>query len=313
MTDAAHQERASGPRAARASARFPARPRRVLCATDFSIRSERALRAAVALADRTDAQLTLLHVLTHDASDIARKHAAKHLQEQVRRSAVSRASIRALAGRAGNPEKIIAQVALQTRAQLIVMGAPRKRTLAALRGTTPERVLAFAHCPALIVRSTSTRAYARVVVATDLKPAIREIIRFANRWSFLDSPRVSIVHGFQSPYRGPLYAEGFDLKAARRHIAQWQRRAREYVLDQLKAAGVRPARCDIQIEESRPLALVRKALGHTDPSLLILGGSRHTVFSRLAGASLANDALRRLNCDVLIAAAGLNRRARSAM
>jgi len=124
---------------------------------------------------------------------------------------------------------------------------------------------------------------------------------------------VSIVHGFQSPYRGPLYAEGFDLKAARRHIAQWQRRAREYVLDQLKAAGVRPARCDIQIEESRPLALVRKALGHTDPSLLILGGSRHTVFSRLAGASLANDALRRLNCDVLIAAAGLNRRARSAM
>jgi nucleotide-binding universal stress UspA family protein len=274
--------------------------RRALCATDFSNRSERALRAAVALADRADARLTLLHVLESGASSTARKVAEEQLQEQVRRSAVSRESIRALAIRAGHPEKIIAQVALQTRAQLIVMGAPRKRTLAALRGTTPERVLALARCPAIIVRSTSAIQYARVVVATDLEPAIRDIVRFANRWSFLDSPRVSIVHGFESPYQGPLYAEGFDLKAARRHIAQWQRRAREHVRSHLKAAGVRPARFDVQIEERRPLPLVRQALGRAGSSLLIIGGSQHTVISRLARGSFANDALRRLDCDVLI-------------
>jgi len=161
-------------------------------------------------------------------------------------------------------------------------------------------VLALARCPTFIVRSKGTLEYARVVVAADLEPALEDIIRFANRWSFLDSARLSIVHGFQSPYQGPLYAEGYDLKAARRHIAQWKRRAREYVLEKLKAAGVRPTHFDVEIEESRALPLVRQALGRGASSLLILGGSEHTVFSRLARGSLANDALRRLDCDVLI-------------
>jgi nucleotide-binding universal stress UspA family protein len=193
-----------------------------------------------------DARLTLLHVLARDGDHAAHNLAEKHLQEQVKSLAVPSGSIRALEVRAGELENTIAEVGLRTRAQLIVMGAPRKRTLASLRGTTPERVLAL------------------------------------------------------SPYQGPLYAEGYDLKAARRHIAQWKRRAREYVLEKLKTAGVRPAHFDVQIEERRALALVREALGRGASSLLILGGSEHTVFSRLARGSLANDALRRLDCDVLI-------------
>jgi nucleotide-binding universal stress UspA family protein len=209
-------------------------------------------------------------------------------------------SVQAIAIRSGDPQKTIAQVALDTRAELIVLGAPRRRAFASLRGSTAERVVALARCSALIVRSKCAPRYTRVIVATDLKPAIKEILRFAERWSFLDSPRVSLVHGFQSPYQGPLYAEGVDVKAARRHIGDWKHRARQYLLTELNAAGIRGARFNIQIDERRPLPLVRQAIGQGASSLLILGGSKHNVFSRLARGSLVNDALRRLDCDVLI-------------
>ena len=62
-------------------------------------------------------------------------------------------------------------------------------------------------------------------MAAELRPSFKELIRLADRWSFLVAPTVAIVHGFASPYQGPLYAEGYDLAAARRHIGQWKRSA----------------------------------------------------------------------------------------
>ena len=205
-----------------------------------------------------------------------------------------------LAIREGSVAKVIAQVARESGAQLIVMGAQRKRALAPILGTTAERVGALAQCPVLIIRSKGTLPYQRVVVGAELTPSFKDVMRFADQWSFLDAPIVSIAHGFAWPYQGPLYAEGYDLAAARRHIVRWKRFARTHLHDMLGAAGVDGSQFDVRIEQHPPLRVVRRALRYGAPSLLILGTSAHNPLTRIIRGSLVNDALLSLECDVLI-------------
>jgi nucleotide-binding universal stress UspA family protein len=279
---------------------FSAQQRRILCATDLSMRSVRAVRAAAVLANRLGAQLTLLHVMPmrDTGGDEARAH--ERLRDQLSTSAFPLESVPALAVRVGDTAKAIAEVARETRAELIVMGAQRKRAFASLIGTTAERVTATAQCPVLMVRSKGTLRYGNVVVAANLNPAFEELLRFADDWSFLDLAPVSIVHGFQSPYQGPQYAEGYDLAAAREHIARWKKSVRAHLISKVGAAGLDASRFEVRVEENRPLRVVRRALRYGAPSLLILGTSGHTFMSRLFRGSLANDALLSLDCDVLI-------------
>ncbi len=275
-----------------------AQQRRIMCATDLSRRSERAVRMAVALANQFDAQLTVVHVMPAHGPSADRALAYERVPDQ--RSTSTRSVESVLVVRVGATAKTIAEVALEKRAELIVMGAPRKRALAALIGTTAERVSAIARCPVLIVKSKGTLRYSRVVVSTDLIASLEELLHFMGRWSFLDLAPVSIVHGVELPFPGLRHAEGFDLAAARQHVTRWKQSTRAHLLAKVSAAGLDPSRFDVRVEENRPLRVVRRALRYSTPSLLILGRSHHTFMSRLFRGSLANHALLSLDCDVLI-------------
>jgi universal stress protein E len=279
---------------------FGAQQRRVLCAIDLSRRSERALKAAAVLANRLGAQLTLLHVVSAHQPKRTAGLAQEVLRVQLSASGLRLGSVPVVAVREGDVARMVAKVARESGAQLIVMGAQRKRALAPILGTTAERVVALAQCPVLIIRSKGTSSYHRVVIAAELNPSFKEVVRFADQWSFLDAPTLSIVHGFTSPYQGPLYAEGYDVAAARRHIGRWKRFARTHLQDMLGAAGVDGSKFDVRIEERRPLRVVRRALRNGAPSLLILGTSAPNALTRIVRGSLVNDALLSLECDVLI-------------
>ncbi len=120
---------------------FQARRSRLLCATDLTARSERAVQAAALIASRIDGQLTLMHAL-EPASQLGRGDSIQaKLTEQLARTALRTRSIPALAvRRAKQPHIAISQVAAEGAADLIVLGSQRRRALAPLLGTTAERV-----------------------------------------------------------------------------------------------------------------------------------------------------------------------------
>jgi nucleotide-binding universal stress UspA family protein len=104
-----------------------------------------------------------------------------------------------------------------------------------------------------------------------------------------------------SPYQGPLYAEGFDVAAARRHINAWKRTARTYLQDMLRLAGVDGSRFEMRIEERRPLGILRSVLARGNArSLVVMGTSAHNALTRIVRGSLVNDILMSFDCDVLI-------------
>lgn len=279
---------------------FDAQPRTILCATDLSSRSERATKMAAVLANQLGAQLMLLHVVATAKVWTAARPAREHVRARLRSWGPRLGSIPVLALRTGDVAKSIAQVASEAGAGLIVLGTQRKRPLATVLGTTAERVVARAPCPVLVVRSSGSLRNNRVVFATDLTPAFRKLVDYAHRWSFLDVPSVSIVHGFAWPYQGPRYAEGYDVEAARHRVSQWKQTVRGQLFEMLDAAGIDGSQFDVRIEERRPLRAVRRALRHGGPSLLILGTSDHNALTRVFRGSLVNDVLLGLDCDVLI-------------
>jgi nucleotide-binding universal stress UspA family protein len=284
-----------------ARAPFGAQQRRILCANDLSMRSDRAVKAAAVLANRLGAQLTVMHVVPARSAERSAGTAHDRLRTQLSTSGLNLDSIPVLAVREGDVARAIADVARESGADLIVMGAQRKRALAPILGTTAERVIALAHSAVLIVRSNGSLHYDRVVVAAELEPTFGKVMGFADRWSFLDAPRVSVVHGFASPYQGPLYAEGFDIEAARRQIDGWKRTARRHLQEMLRLAGIDSARFDVRIEERRPLGVVRRVLpSGRSRSLVIMGATAHNALTRIIRGSLVNDVLLNFDCDVLI-------------
>jgi nucleotide-binding universal stress UspA family protein len=114
--------------------------RGILCATDFSTRSQRALRRAGLLARQVDAELTLLHVVDDDhpprLAALERREASRFLDEQRHSIAELRGVRCRSAVAAGEAFDGILHEAEAVAADLIVMGSHRKRL-----GSVAERVL----------------------------------------------------------------------------------------------------------------------------------------------------------------------------
>jgi nucleotide-binding universal stress UspA family protein len=152
---------------------------KVMCATDLWARSDGALQKALWLAEVSDAQLLLLHVVDGELplriagrkADLARGALEWRLREK------STFKLRpAVSVRVGNPQQTIIRVARDWRADLVVLGAASARMADRLFGTTAERVANEGRSAALIVNGSEAGAYssAGVIAASCCKAAALE-------------------------------------------------------------------------------------------------------------------------------------------
>ena len=143
--------------------------RNVLCATDFSATSRRALDAATALAKCANATLTIVHVLaplvlvpeqyldvaTMERLDTrARAWSIRELQKASKRA--SRAGVETtVLVRHGDPAEQIVRASRGAKADLVVTGTHGRRGLKRLfLGSVAQRIVALASCPVVTVRGT---------------------------------------------------------------------------------------------------------------------------------------------------------------
>ncbi len=133
----------------------PVRLARILFCTDFSDHSSRALSYALSLAMEYNAELTMLHVLEDlpGGEDLQSKEAeiTQQLEEAVPEASRDWCKIRS-AVRIGKPYQQILQVALETDADLVIMGVRGRNSVdLALFGSTAHRVVQLGSCPVLAV------------------------------------------------------------------------------------------------------------------------------------------------------------------
>jgi universal stress protein E len=279
---------------------------RLLCATDLSSRSDRAMGRAATLAREIGAELVLLSVVDDDqpAALVAneRREVAALLTEQARVMPELQGLSPRLRVEAGDAFDAIIRTAEQEAADLVVMGEHRKRLLVDMFiGTTIERVMRLGRRPVLMVNAPPGRPYAKVLAALDKSESSAEALRSAARLGFLARGALTAFHAFRQPARESMVLAGIAAYAITEHVAASAARTRAEIADYLRGLdldlGSQPPQ--IALEEGAPAEALRRTVARLSPDLVVIGTHGRGPIGRLVLGSVAEEALRTLDCDVL--------------
>lgn len=278
---------------------------RLLVASDLSDRSRRAVASAIGLARRFDATLTVLHVADDSLpADLVERECQRGeaiLAELV--SEVGGSDLTTpprIVAKAGDPFRAIIDEADQLDAELVVLGAHRKRLLAdVFTGTTVERVMRMGGRPVLMANQDADAAYRNILVAVDLSPASARALQATSGLGLFNHATISIVHAFTALGEGLMYYAGVEQAQVREHVSVSAAEARSALRRFLSETGFGDLSTRVFIEKADPLIAIQTAIEKTNANLLVIGTRGHTGMKRVLLGSVADQALRHVECDVL--------------
>jgi nucleotide-binding universal stress UspA family protein len=278
--------------------------RMILVGTDLSSRSDRALHRAAFLARQFKARLLLLHVVDDDQPpalvDQDKRQATAVLDEQALHMAEFANARPDVLVELGDPFEVIVKTARTHKADLIVMGAHRKRALRDIFvGTTIERVMRTGNTPVLMVNAHPDAPYRRLLLAIDMSDASARAAQSAKALGLLDAAEVSILHAFRPYAKSMLGYVGANQDVVTNHVVHTALEAAGEVTSFLKREGMDDERYEILLEEGDPFGTIKDAVKRRNPNLLVIGTRGHTGLKRILLGSVADEALRQIECDVL--------------
>lgn len=277
---------------------------KILAATDFSTRSQRALRRAGLLARKAGSELTIVHVVDDDRParlvELERREAQRYLAEQ----ADALTELRGLGCHStivtGDAFDGILRTAESIAADLIVMGAHRKQLLRDIFiGTTIERVIRAGRCPVLMVNNEAERPYRRVLAAVDMVEPSVDAIRAGQALGLIDSARLTLVHGFQTLAKGPMSIAGIEGDRINEYLADELLRVGTQLRRYFEAKALGIDGWSLRVREGGPFEVISRAVQETTPDLLIIGTHGRTGVKKILLGSVTEEVLRSIEIDIL--------------
>ena len=276
----------------------------LLAATDFSTRSQRALRRAGLIARHSGADLTLVHVVDDDQPrqlvELELREAKRILDDQIS-AMIELQGVRCRPEViAGNVFEGILRTAHSMKADLVIMGAHRKQVLRDIFvGTTIERVIRTGPHPVLMVNSEVKRPYGKVLAAVDNTEPSANAIRAARSLGFTGDTHVTLVHAFLPLAKGKMSFAGIDTGSIDEYVADDRVRTAGELVAFLEANELRDQRWSWRIEEGTPFEVISRAVKQTKPDLLIIGTHGRSGIAKVLLGSVTDEVLRSLGVDVL--------------
>ena len=278
--------------------------KRILVATDFSTRSDRAVRRAVLIAGRVGASLTLLHVVDGDR---AKELIDSDWAQATMLLEATAQTLRMEHDVAADPLVLIDDVdsgiiggAEQVSADLIVLGPHRSRLRDIFTGTTVERVVRRSPFPLLVAVSAPSAAYERTLLALDFDEASRSAAKAALAMGIFDHTDVIVMHAFDTPAKNML-ERSLDAPEA---VSEYVESEREMATDKLDAL-VRelnlpqtPQR--VAAMTGSPARSISEAAQREAAQLIVLGTNQRKGFERMLIGSVTQDVIHDAGRDVLI-------------
>ncbi|MDO8876162.1 MAG: universal stress protein [Pseudolabrys sp.] len=276
----------------------------IVAATDFSTRSQRALRRAGLLARQFGAEVTLVHVVDDDQPEalveVERREADRYLNEQMTSLAELRDSRCRAVVTTGEAFDSILQAARNASADLIVMGMHRKQLLRdTIVGTTIERVIRTGPYPVLMVNKDAAHSYGHVLAAVDMSKASAHAIQTAAALGLLGDAAVSLIHAFLAPGRGMMFVANAPEDQIEKYVASERLQAREELLAFLAAHEIGSQGWRHRIEEGGAFEVISKAVKETTPDLVVIGTHGRSGIVKMLIGSVAEEVLRSIDVDIL--------------
>lgn len=193
----------------------------ILVATDRSAMAKEALKRAISVAKKKDAQLFIIHVIQPPFIEspylrpIDQSEVKKSLTEEIDHLNRETQVEYNLFIEHGNVVDLIIHKAEQLEIDLIILGCHGKSDLESnYFGTTALKVVQRTHLPMLVVKNKVKGIYQKMIAPTDMSDASKESILFANTL-------------FTKPTRKYLFAHETlsELSSMTYHISQEQRKS----------------------------------------------------------------------------------------
>lgn len=278
--------------------------KRILVATDFSARSDRALRRATLLAKQAGAALSIIHVVDDDQPARIVDAESKVARQLLAELSATVTDVDGVACEAdvilGDPFDGIVRAAADRATDLVVIGPHRRQALRDIfAGTTAERTIRAAPCPVLMANAPPVGGYRKILLTTDLSEASRAVMNGFIALGIADAGNMSVLHVFDSLALSHGLSRVMP-KDQQAHYIEEERDNATRALDLfLTGIPVEPAARLVRFEATPPANEILTAAKETGADLIIVGTQTETGAARLFLGSVAAEVLRMAEQDVL--------------
>ncbi len=278
--------------------------KKLVVATDFSVRSDRALRRATVIARCLGSELTLVHVIDADLPDrlaAAERDAARAILADTVEMLRSDDGIEArFCVLIDDVYSGILTAADEAEADLVIIGPNRRRWRDIFIGTTAERVVKKAARPVLVAVGQVTGPYRRTLLAVDFGEASKTAARQALAIGIFEQTEVVVMHAFEAPAE-PLLKRALEPADAVAEYVAEEREEASAKLRELRGELDLPktGQCVVASDGSPARTILQTALD-TDCDLIVLGTSQPTGLERALIGSVAENVIRDAHRDIMI-------------
>lgn len=284
--------------------------KRILVATDFSTRSDRALRRATLLARQYSAEIAVLHVIDDDQPSRLRKAGEREARSMLDDLAATVRDVDHLPCEthlmAGDPFQAIAETAEAVNADVIVMGPHRRQALRdVFVGTTIERTIRHSHRTVVMANAVPAGRYARILVATDLSDCSAAAIASARKLGIFDLAETIMFHAFDTPARSMMIRSSMTMDELKDQIAEGEERATAEIAAFIAKTQLHPARTIVQLIDLSASDAIRDCARKQKADLIVMGTRGRTGVAKFFLGSVAEEVLRRSEVDVLVIPAAI--------
>lgn len=278
--------------------------KRILVATDFSTRSDRALRRAVLLAGKHGASLSLVHVIDDDqpAYLVDRHQAAA--SELLTQTASTMREIDKIETdvllTTGEPFTGILRSAHEIDADVIIVGPHRRQFLDTFIGTTAERTIRRTERPVLMVNAVPSGPYERTLLAVDFDDASRSAVKAAREFGIIDRTEVIALNLFDAPAAGLMKRASEPADAIDHYLDTAKGQATSEMQEFLRDAGVHSSKQVLKHIDGPVACGILASADDQQADLIVLGTNQRKGLVRFLLGSVTQRVLLDAERDVLV-------------
>ncbi len=278
--------------------------RSIMVATDFSERSDRALRRATLLARQHGAELSIVHVVDDDQprrivdgeQDMARA-LFRDLQATVRNVDGLACETRVVLGA---PFSGIAEAAKAAGPDILVVGPHRRAVLRdVFVGTTAERTIRSVACPVLMVNAPPVGPYRHILLTTDLSEAAKQAIQKFGALEMHARARTSIIHVFDAPALNLAMSKSMADGSREDYLEDEGRAAASELSTFVNALDLGIMKQIVRHDKTAPAHDILDASKADGVDLIVVGTHGRSGLSKFFLGSVVAEVLRHADKDVL--------------
>jgi nucleotide-binding universal stress UspA family protein len=278
-------------------------PKRILLATDLSGRGDRALDRATLLANRWDAELTVVHALESEGLDLPEyqglpswrqpRDPAALVEQQIREDIRGPLPRLRVVVEEGPAARVILDAAARQEADLIIVGLGRQRPISVGVGRTIDELFRQSPVSVLVVKRRPNGPYAHVLVGTDFTPEAKRGLEVAGE--LFPEAAMALMHAYELPYRGVMLGTSLG-----RDFGEFETSALRTFLDEAALSEERRERIFPLVEHGPPEVMLSSYVMERGADLTVVGAYERSMLFHVVVVGKGPRIVESVPSDVLV-------------